>query len=210
MSEQTPSAQIPTGIERQQQIYTLGLTGGALSVPVSLAHLEQKAKETLSPPAFDYVAGGASGEDTVRANREAFYHWRIVPRMLRNVSQRDMSVELLGERLPAPVILGPVGVQGILHAQGELASARAAAALGLPFTLSTAASRSIEEIARAAEGSGNGVRWFQLYWGKSPDLTASMLERAESAGYKALVVTLDTSMLAWRARALTRVRFSGC
>jgi len=202
MSEQTPHAQIPTGIERQQEIYTLGLAGGRLSVPISLAHLEQKAKETLSPPAFDYVAGGASGEDTVRANREAFYHWRIVPRMLRNVSERDMSVELFGVELPAPVILGPVGVQGILHAQGELASAHAAAALGLPFTLSTAASRSIEEIARAADGSGNGVRWFQLYWGKSPDLTASMLERAERAGYKALVVTLDTSMLAWRERDL--------
>src|SRR6202795_482406 len=202
MSEQTPSSRIPSGPQRQQQIYASSLTGGALSVPVPLSLLEQKAKEILSPAAFDYVAGGASGEDTVRANREAFYHWRIVPRMLRNVSQRDMSVELLGVQLPAPVILGPVGVQGILHAEGELASARAAAALGLPFTLSTAASRSIEEIARAADGAGNGVRWFQLYWGKSPDLTASMLQRAESAGYKALVVTLDTSMLAWRERDL--------
>jgi hypothetical protein len=128
MSEQTPNSQIPSGIERQQQIYTRGLAGGALSVPVSLAHLEQKAQETLSPAVFDYVAGGASGEDTVRANREAFYHWRIVPRMLRNVSQRDMSVELLGMQLPAPVILGPVGVQGILHAEGELASARCGSA----------------------------------------------------------------------------------
>src|SRR5580692_44879 len=202
MSEQIPASPIPSGMQRQQQIYTLGLTGGALSVPVSLALLEQKAKEILPPPAFDYVAGGASGEATILANREAFYHWRIVPRMLRDVSKRDLSVELFGEQLPAPVILGPVGVQGILHAEGELASARAAAALGLPFTLSTAASRSIEEIARAADGAGNGVRWFQLYWGKNPDLTVSMLERAESAGYKALVVTLDTSMLAWRERDL--------
>src|SRR5580692_8631745 len=197
MSEQTPNVQIPTGIERQQQIYTLGLTGGALSVPVSPAHLEHKAKETLSPPAFDYVAGGASGEDTVRANRQAFYHWRIVPRMLRDVWQRDLSVELLGEQVPAPVILGPVGVQNILHKDGDLASARAAAALGLPFTLSTASSRSIEEVAAAAASAGNGVRWFQLYWGRNPELTASMLQRAERAGYKALVVTLDTSMLAW-------------
>jgi lactate 2-monooxygenase len=138
----------------------------------------------------------------VRANREAFYRWRIVPRMFRDVSQRDLSVELFGAQLPAPVILGPVGVQGILHAEGELASARAAAALGLPFTLSTAASRSIEEVAQAADTAGNGIRWFQLYWGKNPDLTASMLQRAERAGYKALVVTLDTSMLAWRERDL--------
>jgi len=104
--------------------------------------------------------------------------------------------------VPSPVILGPVGVQAILHAEAELASARAASTLGLPFTLSTASSRSIEEVAQAADGTGNGIRWFQLYWGKNPDLTASMLQRAERAGYKALVVTLDTSMLAWRERDL--------
>jgi lactate 2-monooxygenase len=202
MSEKTPISPIPSGMQRQQQIYTLGLTGGALSVPVSLSLLEQKAKDVLSAPAFDYVAGGAGGEATMRANGEAFYRWRIVPRMLRDVSKRDLSVELFGEQLPAPVILGPVGVQGILHAEAELASARAAAALGLPFTLSTAASRSIEDVARAADSAGKGVRWFQLYWGKNPDLTASMLQRAERAGYKALVVTLDTSMLAWRERDL--------
>jgi len=202
MSKQTPTSPITSGPQRQQQIYTFGSTGNALSIPVSLSLLEQTAKELLSPPAFDYVAGGAGGEDTVRANREAFYRWRIVPRMLRDVSQRDLSVELLGAQLPAPVILGPVGVQGILHAEAELASARAATALGLPFTLSTASSRSIEEVARAADGVGNGERWFQLYWGKNPELTASMLQRAERAGYKALVVTLDTSMLAWRERDL--------
>jgi isopentenyl diphosphate isomerase/L-lactate dehydrogenase-like FMN-dependent dehydrogenase len=202
MSEQTPTSPIGSGPLRQQHIYTLGVTGSSLSVPVALSLLEQKAKEILSPPAYDYVAGGASGEDTVRANREAFYRWRIVPRMLRDVSQRDLSVELLGEQVPAPVILGPVGVQNILHKDGDLASARAAAALGLPFTLSTASSRSIEEVAAAAASAGNGVRWFQLYWGRNPELTASMLQRAERAGYKALVVTLDTSMLAWRERDL--------
>jgi isopentenyl diphosphate isomerase/L-lactate dehydrogenase-like FMN-dependent dehydrogenase len=202
MSDPTPVSPMPSGMQRQQQVYTLGLTRDGLSIPISLALLEQKAKEILSPPAFDYVAGGAGGEDTVRANREAFYRRRIVPRMLRDVSQRDLSVELFGVQLLAPVILGPVGVQGILHAEGELASARAAAGLGLPFTLSTAASRPIEEVAQAAESAGNGVRWFQLYWGKNPELTASMLQRAERAGYKALVVTLDTSMLAWRERDL--------
>jgi isopentenyl diphosphate isomerase/L-lactate dehydrogenase-like FMN-dependent dehydrogenase len=202
MSDPTPVSPMPSGMQRQQQIYTLGLTRDGLSIPISLALLEQKAKEILSPPAFDYVAGGAGGEDTVRANCEAFYRRRIVPRMLRDVSQRDLSVELFGVELPAPVILGPVGVQGILHAEGELASARAAAGLGLPFTLSTAASRPMEEVAQAAESAGNGVRWFQLYWGKNPELTASMLQRAERAGYKALVVTLDTSMLAWRERDL--------
>jgi lactate 2-monooxygenase len=117
MSEKTPISPITSGVQRQQQVYTLGLMGGALSVPVSLSLLEQKAKDVLSAPAFDYVAGGAGGESTIRANGEAFYRWRIVPRMLRDVSKRDLSVELLGEQLPAPVILGPLGVQGILHAE---------------------------------------------------------------------------------------------
>jgi lactate 2-monooxygenase len=202
MSDQTPVSPIPSGMQRQQQIYTFGLQGGSLSIPISLSLLEQKAREILPPPAYDYVAGGASGEDTVRANREAFYRWRIVPRMLRDVARRDLSVELFGSGLPAPVILGPVGVQGILHAKGEAASARAAASLGLPFALSTASSRTIEEVAQAADRAGNSLRWFQLYWGKNPDLTASMLQRAERAGYQALVVTLDTSMLAWRERDL--------
>lgn len=202
MSDPTPVSPILSGMQRQQQIYTFGLQGESLSIPISLALLEQKAKEILSPPAYDYVAGGASGEDTVRANREAFYRWRIVPRMLRDVSRRDLSVELFGSQLPAPVILGPVGVQGILHSEGEVASARAAASLGLPFALSTASSRTIEEVAQAADSAASSLRWFQLYWGKNPDLTASMLQRAERAGYKALVVTLDTSMLAWRERDL--------
>lgn len=202
MDEPTAPPPIPSGPLRQQMICTAALTGGRPSVPVALAALEQRAKQTLSPPAFDYVAGGAGGEDTIRANREAFYRWRIVPRMLRNVSQRQLTVEVFRETIPAPVILGPVGVQGILHADGEIASARSAAALGLPFVLSTASSRTMEEVARAADAAGPGTRWFQLYWGKNPDLTASMLERAERAGYKILVVTLDTSMLAWRERDL--------
>src|SRR5579859_143967 len=163
MSDPTPPSPLPSGMERQQKIYMLGMKGGAASIPISLAQLEQKAKEMLSPPVFDYVAGGAGGEDTMRANRGAFYRWRIVPRMLRDVSHRDLSVEILGTQLPAPVILGPVGVQGIVHADGEVASARAAASLGLPFVLSTAASRTIEEVAQAGAGAGSGVRWFQLY-----------------------------------------------
>src|SRR6476646_1536147 len=99
MSDPIPVSPIPSGMQRQQQIYTFGLQGGALSVPITLSLLEQKAKEILSPPAYDYVAGGASGEDTVRANREAFYRRKIVPRMLRDVSQRDLRVELFGSDL---------------------------------------------------------------------------------------------------------------
>lgn len=187
------------GMQRQFEIYQLGLAGKKISVPIPLAQLEKKAAEVLPAQAYDYVAGGASGERTLRANLAAFERWRIVPRMLRDVSRRDLSIELLGHTLPAPVLLGPVGVQGILHADGELASARAAAGLGVPFVLSTLSSRSMEDVAQAM---GNGPRWFQLYWGKDHELTGSMLRRAKRSGYSALVVTLDTAMLGWRERDL--------
>jgi lactate 2-monooxygenase len=187
------------GMQRQLEIYQLGLTGKTLSVPIPLVQLEKKAAEILSHQAYDYVAGSASGERTARANLAAFDRWRIVPRMLRDVSRRDLSVELLGHDLPAPVLLGPVGVQNIIHPEAELAVARAAAVLGIPFVLSTVSSRPIEEIGQAM---GAAPHWFQLYWGKDHELTSSLLQRAEKAGYTALVVTLDTTMLGWRERDL--------
>ena len=202
MSKQKKPQAMPTGPERELEIYALGLVGGKPTIPLLLELLEQKAKEILSPRAYDYVAGGAGGEDTMRANREAFYRWRIVPRMLRDVAKRDLSVELLGTRLPAPILLGPVGVQEIVHKDSDIASARAAASLGLPFVLSTMSSRTIEEVAQEAAKVSDSPRWFQLYWGKNPELTASMVQRAESAGYSALVVTLDTHSLGWRERDL--------
>src|SRR6266852_6140354 len=202
MSDSKEPQAMPTGPERELQIYALGLSGGKLSVPVPLELLEQKAKEILSPRAYDYVAGGAGGEDTVHANREAFYRWQIMPRMLRDVAKRDLSVKLFGARLPAPILLGPVGVQEIVHKDADTASARAAASLGLPFVLSTMSSRSIEDVAQAADKVADSLRWFQLYWGKNPELTASMVRRAERAGYSALVVTLDTHSLGWRERDL--------
>ena len=202
MSDSKEPQAMPTGAERELQIYTLGLRRGKPSVPVPLHLLEQKAKEILAPRAYDYVAGGAGGEDTMRANREAFYRWRIVPRMLRDVSKRDLSVEVLGTRLPAPILLGPVGVQEIIRSDADVASSRAAASLGLPFVMSTMSSRSMEEVAQRAAKVAESPRWFQLYWGKNPELTASMLQRAEHAGYSALVVTLDTNILGWRERDL--------
>jgi len=193
-----PDAPSP-GMQRQLEIYQRGLAREKLSVPVPLVQLEKKAAEVLTPQAYDYVAGSASGERTARANLAAFDRWRIVPRMLRNVSERDLSVELLGKKLPAPVLLGPIGVQNIIHPDAELATARAAAQMGIPFVLSTVSSRSIEEVAQAM---GSAPRWFQLYWGKDHELTSSLLQRAENAGFTALVVTLDTAMLGWRERDL--------
>src|SRR5882757_6507437 len=202
MNDSRKPQAMQTGPERELQLYAQGLVGGKPSVPVPLDLLEAKAKEILLPRAYDYVAGGAGGEDTMRANREAFYRRRIVPRMLRDVAKRDLSVELFGRRLPAPVLLGPVGVQQIVHDDSDVASARAAASLGLPFVLSTMSSRTIEEVAQSAAKVANSPRWFQLYWGKNPELTASMLQRAERAEYSALVVTLDTHSLGWRERDL--------
>jgi len=185
------------GTERQLQIYLAGMQGQKPATPISYDELEKQAREKMSEEAYGYVAGGAGAEDTMRANREAFRHFRIAPRMLRNVSERSTAVEVLGTSLPAPLLLAPIGVQSIVHQEAEVATARAAASLGIPFILSTASSKTLEEVAAAA---GNSPRWFQLYWGRDPELTASFLERARQAGYSALVVTLDTSLLSWRER----------
>ncbi|HWY27380.1 MAG TPA: alpha-hydroxy-acid oxidizing protein [Candidatus Angelobacter sp.] len=180
-------------------MYAGGMIGKRMSVPAVGSLLEQKAKETLKPQAWDYVAGGAGLEHSIRANREAFDRWKLVPRMLRDISQRDMTTELFGAQLPAPVLLGPVGVQGIMHADAELAVARAAASIGIPMVLSTVCSRPMEKV---AEALGGGIGWFQLYWSKDQEVAASFLHRAEAAGFKALVVTLDIPMLGWRERDL--------
>lgn len=183
----------------QNEIYLNGLGDAVPGLPTDLTRLEGLAERRLSAQAFGYVAGSAGSEATARANREAFDRWRIVPRMLRDVSARDLSVEVLGTAMPAPVLLAPIGVQSILHPDGELAVARAAAGAGLPMVLSTAASYTMEDV---AEAGGGAPRWYQLYWPKDRDLAVSFLERAKAAGYSALVVTLDTFTLAWRPRDL--------
>jgi lactate 2-monooxygenase len=183
----------------QYEVYLAGMLGQTPPLPFSYDELEARAREAMKPEAHDYVAGSAESEATARANREAFDAWRIVPRMLRDVSARDLSVEILGTRLPAPVMLSPVGVQGIVHPDGEMATARAAAALGVPMVLSTASSTTMEEV---AEALGETPRWFQLYWPSDRELAASFLDRAGRSGYSAIVVTLDTWLLGWRPRDL--------
>jgi lactate 2-monooxygenase len=200
MSEKRPTSRY-RGEHRSAEVYAGGLTGNRMSVPAIGPLLEQKAKEALKPQAWDYVQGGAGLEHTIRANREAFDRWKLVPRMLRDISQRDMTTELFGSQIPAPVLLGPVGVQGIVHPDAELAVARAAASLGIPMVLSTVCSRPMEQVAQAL---GDGFGWFQLYWSKDQEVAASFLHRAEAAGFKALVVTLDIPMLGWRERDIHR------
>ena len=185
--------------EYQNEIYMAGLGDVRPDLPTDLTRLEALAEERMPASAFGYVAGAAGSESTARANRAAFAAWRLVPRMLRDVSSLDTTVTVLGTSMPAPVVLAPVGVLSIVHPDGESAVARAAASVGLPLVASTAASTSLEDIARA---SGDGLRWYQLYWPKDRELAASFLDRAAAAGYRALVVTLDTYTMGWRPRDL--------
>src|SRR5262245_53455538 len=187
------------GVQRQLEIYLGGLAGQKPARPLAPEELEAQARAVLPPEAYVYVAGGAGCEDTVRANRDAFLRWRILPRLLHDVSRRDVGAALLGRGLPGPVLLAPVGVQSMLHPDAELAVARAARSVGVPMVLSCVSSTPLEEVAAAL---GDSPRWFQLYWPKDRALAASLVGRAERAGFEALVVTLDTYLLGWRERDL--------
>jgi len=186
------------GADRQQEVYGQGmLMGETPDIPPNFEELEQRALEAMSDEAFAYVKGGAGSEDTVSENRRAFRKHRIVPRMMRGVAERDLSTEVLGQELPAPVVLAPIGVQSIIHEDGELGAAEAARDVGVPMCLSSASSETLEDV---SEELGETPKWFQLYWSKNRDVAASFVSRAEDAGYEALVVTLDTPMMGWRER----------
>jgi isopentenyl diphosphate isomerase/L-lactate dehydrogenase-like FMN-dependent dehydrogenase len=184
------------GTQIQNAIY---IAGQAPEWPISPEDWESRAQERLEPGPFGYIAGGAGAELTVRANREAFERRRLRPRMLAGNKERELSVDVLGTRSPAPFLLAPIGVLGIAHPEGDLAVARAAAATGIPLILSSAASHSLEEV---AEAMVDAPRWFQLYWISDREVATSLIERAAAAGYGAIVVTLDTLTLGWRPRDL--------
>lgn len=188
--------------DHQSSIYINGMfLGQQPEITTDLASLESKAADVLEPEALGYIVPSAGGGSTARANVDAFQRWRIVPRMLRDHAVRDVSTNVLGTQLAAPVLFGPVGVQALAHPDGELATARASAELGLAYVHSTQASHSIEQ---AAEANGDGNRWYQLYWPTDPELCVSFLERARAAGYTHLVVTVDTTLLGWRPADLDR------
>ena len=197
MSEPTTSRGF--GRERQADVYLKGVRGRRPRVPVDPARLEERARALMSEEGFAYIAGGAGLESTMAANRAGFERLRIVPRMLRDVSVRDTSVELFGHRYPTPFLLAPIGVLEMAHDGADLATARAAAAEGVPMIFSSQASVAMETCAQAM---GAAPRWFQLYWGTQNELAASFVQRAEACGCRAIVVTLDTSLLGWRARDL--------
>ena len=183
----------------QFELYLRGLAGQTPELPMTMAGIEAAALARMDPRSAGYVAGGAGTEQTMRVNREAFDRWRIVPRMLRGVTERNLSTTVCGTPMPAPVLLAPIGVLGIVHPDAERAVARAAAATGVPMVLSTAASTSMEDVAAQA---GDAPRWYQLYWPTDRTVAASLVHRAEAAGYQAIVVTVDTWTLGWRPRDL--------
>jgi lactate 2-monooxygenase len=182
----------------QAEIFLRGMAGERPPHPFAIAELERMLERTAEPRAAAYVLGGAGTEDTMRANEAAFRRWRIVPRILCDVAERDLSVTALGTPMPAPVVLAPIGAQTIVHPEGELAVARAAAAAGLVMSLSTVSSSTLEEVAEA----GSGPKWFQLYWPRNHELAASLISRAQRAGYQAVLVTVDAFQLGWRPRDL--------
>jgi lactate 2-monooxygenase len=164
--------------------------------PLSFEEWEQKAAEKMMPGGYGYASSGAGREETANRNTEAFSKWAIVPRMLNDVSNVDMSISIFGRRYRSPFFLAPIGMQMLAHEEGETATAKAAASLEVPFIVSTVSTHSLETIAEAAP---NGPKWFQLYFSSSnPALSFSMVERAEQAGYEAIVITVDTVMAGWR------------
>lgn len=188
-----------SALERQRSIYLSGVGGRRPPIPTDLEALEEAARGHASRSAFAYIAGGAGRGETIRNNREGFSRWRIQPRMLRDVSQADMKTELFGSALPAPLLLAPVGVLDMVHPEADLAVARACEATGVPYIYSNQASVPMEDTAAIMP---NTAKWFQLYWSKSNDLVASLVQRAEACGCSAITVTLDTTMLGWRIEDL--------
>ncbi len=190
----------------QTKIYQDGLRGALPDYPVDFATLEKRAENSLSPSLLNYVQGGCGDEHTQRSNASAFHHWGMVPRMLVDCASRDLSIDLFGMTLPSPIFMAPIGVNGEItqDQRGDIAAAEASALTGVPFCASTLSNSPLEDVAKAA---GPTPAFFQLYTPKNTDLAESLIRRAEAAGYKALVITLDTWVTGWRPRDLNVSNF---
>jgi len=190
----------------QNAIYNAGLSGVIPKVPVDYATLELRASAAMPPSVLGYVQGGCGDEFTQNNNADAFRHWGMTPRMMVDCSKRDLSVELFGMRLPSPIFMAPVGVIGICtqDGHGDLAAARASAETGVPLMASTLSNDPLESVAGAL---GETPGFFQLYTPKDKALAESLVRRAEAAGYKGIVVTLDTWVTGWRPRDLNVANF---
>lgn len=187
-------------LDYQRQIYLGGFAGKPPLIPADWGLLEDRARAAMSPQAASYIVGGAGWQDTIRQNRADFGRWQLVPRMLRNVEAANTQTQLLGMTLPSPLLLAPIGVLEMVRPDGDLLVGKAAAEVGVPYIFSNQASVPMETV---ADAMGNSPRLFQLYWSKSRELVVSLLQRAEAAGCRAIVLTLDTTSLGWRTPDLT-------
>ncbi|MFI6866075.1 lactate 2-monooxygenase [Nocardia sp. NPDC050406] len=190
----------------QNEIYFNGLRGVVPTLPMTFDELRDRARAAMPPSVWSYVAGGAGNERTQDANVTAFDGWGLIPRMFVGAKERDLSVELFGTTWPAPVFLAPIGVIGLCaqDGHGDVATARAAARTGVPMVASTLMVDPMEEV--AAE-FGDTPGFFQLYTPTDRELAASLVQRAERAGYQGIVVTLDTWVTGWRPRDLATGNF---
>ncbi|MFF1378900.1 alpha-hydroxy-acid oxidizing protein [Streptomyces sp. NPDC058308] len=190
----------------QDEIYLDGLRGVVPAYPMSYDELESRAQAAMAPSVVSYVAGGAGDELTQRANVTAFERWGLIPRMFVGASQRDLSVDLFGMRLPSPLFMAPIGVLGICaqDGHGDLATARAAARTGVPMIASTLSADPMESVAAELGGTPG---FFQLYTPTDRALAESLVRRAEKSGFKAIVVTMDTWITGWRPRDLSTANF---
>jgi lactate 2-monooxygenase len=190
----------------QNEIYNAGLKGILPTWPVDFATLEKRAHEALGPMMTNYVAGGCGDEHTQDQNAAAFHRWGMVPRMMVDCSERDLSIELFGQTYPSPLFMAPIGLNGEASQDrhGDMAAARASALTGVPLCASTLSNDPLEDVKAAC---GDTPAWFQLYTPRNRELAESLIRRAEDAGYKALVVTLDTWVTGWRPRDLNASNF---
>ncbi|MFB8177791.1 lactate 2-monooxygenase [Streptomyces sp. NPDC055966] len=190
----------------QNEIYFAGLHGVVPRLPMTYADLEPPAQAAMTPSVRSYVAGGAGDEHTQRANVTAFEQWGLIPRMLVGAKERDLSVDLFGMRLPSPLFMAPIGVIGLCaqDGHGDLATARAAARTGVPMIASTLTVDPMEQVTAEFGGTPG---FFQLYTPTDRDLAESLVHRAEKAGFKGIVVTLDTWITGWRPRDLAVSNF---
>ena len=190
----------------QTQIYGAGLSGIVPTFPVDFATLEKRAQAALPPHVLTYVQGGCGDEFTQDENARAFRHWGMVPRMMVDATHRDLTTYVFGLALPSPVFMAPIGVTGMMtqDQHGDIAAAQASASTGVPLTASTLSNDPLEDVHAAC---GDTPAFFQLYTPRDKELAESLVTRAETVGYKAIVVTLDTWVTGWRPRDLNVSNF---
>ena len=186
-------------LDRQRAIFLHGLSGKRAVIPFHAETLRQLAQQKMSDRAWAYIDGGAGNEETIGSNRTAFSNVYVRPRMMHPNETADFSGTLLGMPLAFPLLLAPIGVLDLICPQADLHVARQCAETGVPFIFSNQAGTPMEVCAQAM---GDSPRWMQLYWSKSDELVISFVRRAEAAGCRALVLTVDTTLLGWRNRDL--------